>query len=179
MLSSPDEDIKQLQSEQVLNAAVGTLASLETTLHQNLLSQQGTVANTRTQYNDAIRQAIVYDSLAVKKLHPMANDVAAAHDKVTEFKQRMWISSRSGCEDMQRLGAAADRSPESADREPPRDSQRAEAPRRFDACALARSGSSADPRQPAAFELGQYINAGTVTRARRAARQAQGRAAHP
>jgi multidrug resistance efflux pump len=93
VLSSPDEDIKLLTNEQQLNAAVGQLANLKTTLHQGILAQQGSVASTRTAYNDAIRQAIVYDSLAQKKL-AIANDVAAAHDKVNEYKQRMDIEQR-------------------------------------------------------------------------------------
>jgi multidrug resistance efflux pump len=93
ILSSPDEDIKQLQSEQALNAAVGNLASLKTTLHQQILTQQGTVASTHTQYNDAVRTASVQDSLAKRNLATL-NDVAAAHDKITEYKQRVDIEQR-------------------------------------------------------------------------------------
>jgi HlyD family secretion protein len=99
VLSSPDEDIKLLTNEQQLNAAIGQLANLKTTLRQQILAQQGSVASTRTLYNDAIRQAIVYDSLAQKKL-AIANDVAAAHDKVAEYKQRMDIEQKR-LDDMQ------------------------------------------------------------------------------
>lgn len=88
VLSSPDEEIKALQYDQNLNQAVGALASLKTTLHQQILSQQGTVVTMRTQYNNAIRLAAVQDSLAKKNL-AMANDVASAHDAATEMKQRL------------------------------------------------------------------------------------------
>ena len=88
VLSSPDEEIKALQYDQNLNQAVGALASLKTTLHQQILSQQGTVVTMRTQYNNAIRLAAVQDSLAKKNL-AMANDVASAHDAAAEMKQRL------------------------------------------------------------------------------------------
>ena len=90
VLSSPDEEIKSLQYGQQLNQAVGNLASLKTTLHQQILSQQGSVASMRTQYNNATRLAAVQDSLAKKNL-ASANDVASAHDAATEMKQRLDI----------------------------------------------------------------------------------------
>lgn len=93
VLTSPDEEIKTLQDEQALNQAVGNLASLKTQLHQQILSQQGTVANTRTQYNNAVRLAAVQDSLASKQLSS-ANDVAAARDQVAEMKQRLDIEQK-------------------------------------------------------------------------------------
>ena len=99
VMSSPDEDIKLLTDEQQLNAAVGALASLKTSLHQQILLQQGTVASTRTQYNNAVRQAAVQDSLAKRNLASF-NDVAASHDAISEFKQRMDIEQRR-LDDMQ------------------------------------------------------------------------------
>jgi multidrug resistance efflux pump len=99
VMSNPDEEIKQLQNEQALNQAVGQLASLKTSLHQQLLSQQGQVAASRTIYNNALRQAAVMDSLAVKRLSS-ANDVAQAHDAALEAKQRLEIENKR-LEDMQ------------------------------------------------------------------------------
>jgi multidrug efflux pump subunit AcrA (membrane-fusion protein) len=93
VMSSPDEEIKQLQNEQALNQAVGQLATLKTTLHQNILSQQGVVASTRTLYNQAVRQKDVMDSLAAKKL-ASANDVALARDQMAEQKQRLDIETK-------------------------------------------------------------------------------------
>jgi len=99
VMSSPDENIKELTDLQQLNQAIGNLATLKTQLNQQILTQQGTVASTRTSYNDAVRQAAVMDSLAVKKL-ASTNDVAAAHDKIVEFRQRMDIEQKR-LEDMQ------------------------------------------------------------------------------
>jgi HlyD family secretion protein len=93
VMSNPDEDIKELQNDQLLNAAVGQLASLKTSLHQQILQQQGIVASMRTQYNNAVRLASVQDSLAAKKLSS-ANDVAAAKDAATEMKQRLDIEQK-------------------------------------------------------------------------------------
>lgn len=93
VMSNPDEDIKQLQSEQTLNAAIGSLAQLKTTLHQTILSQQGQVANARTTYNTATRQLNVADSLSKKQLFS-ANDVAAARDAQAEAKQRLDIEQK-------------------------------------------------------------------------------------
>lgn len=93
VMSSPDEEIKTLTDEQQLNLAVGNLASLKTQLHQSILSQQGSVANMKTQYNNAVRMAAVQDSLAARKLSS-ANDVAQAHDQATEMKQRLDIEQK-------------------------------------------------------------------------------------
>ena len=99
VLSSPDEDIKELQNQQQLNLAVGQLASLKNNLRQQILSQQSLVASTLSQYNNAMRLAGVQDSLAKKNLTSQ-NDVAAAHDNATEYKQRLDIV-RKQLEDIQ------------------------------------------------------------------------------
>ena len=100
VMSSPDEDIKELQDEQQLNQAIGNLATLKTTLHQQILAQQSAVASVRTQYNNAMRTAAVQDSLAKKRLSS-DNDVAAAHDAIAQFKQQMEIEQRR-LDDMQK-----------------------------------------------------------------------------
>jgi HlyD family secretion protein len=99
VMSNPDENIKQLNNEQALNQAIGQLAQLKTTLHQQILSQQGIVANARTTYNNATRQANVADSLSKKQLYS-ANDVAAARDAQSEARQRLDIEQKR-LEDMQ------------------------------------------------------------------------------
>jgi multidrug resistance efflux pump len=93
VMSNPDEDIRLLQNEQSLNSAVAGLASLKTSLHQQVLLEQGQVANLRTQYNTAVRNAAVQDSLAKRNLSS-ANDVAAAHDAVEELKQRLDLEQK-------------------------------------------------------------------------------------
>jgi HlyD family secretion protein len=99
VLSSPDEDIKELQNQQQLNLAVGQLASLKTQLRQQILNQQSLVATTLSQYNQAVRLAAVQDSLAKKNLSS-PNDVAQAHDQITEMRQRLDIV-RKQLDDMQ------------------------------------------------------------------------------
>jgi HlyD family secretion protein len=93
VLSSPDEEIKALQYAQNLNQAVGNLASLKTTLRQQILSQRGTVATMKSAYNQAVRLSAVQDSLAAKNLSS-ANDVAQAHDQITEMKARLDIEEK-------------------------------------------------------------------------------------
>jgi HlyD family secretion protein len=99
VMSNPDENIKQLTNEQALNAAIGALAQLKTSLHQQILSQQGLVANARTTYNNSTRQLAVADSLSKKQLFS-ANDVAAARDAQAEARQRLDIEQKR-LEDMQ------------------------------------------------------------------------------
>jgi multidrug resistance efflux pump len=99
VMSNPDEDIKLLQNEQTLNAAIGQLASLKTTLHQAILSQQAAVASARTALNAATRQLLVADSLSKKQLFS-ANDVAAARDVEAEARQRLDVEQKR-LEDMQ------------------------------------------------------------------------------
>lgn len=159
VMSNPDEDIKQLQNEQALNAAVGQLQNLKTTLHQQILSQQGLVAQTRTQYNNAMRLAAVQDSLAKKQLSS-ANDVAQARDAVAEMKQRLDIEMKR-LEDIQASEATQIKLQEDQIESLRRILQ--EQKRRVGAMTV----TSPEAGQLQALgnpplELGQYINAGTL-----------------
>ncbi len=87
-LSNTDVELQSLQYEQNLTQAMGTLATLKTSLQQQLLAQEGTVASTNTLYQNAMRNVAVYDSLDRKKL-ASANEVAAARDAATELKTRL------------------------------------------------------------------------------------------
>ena len=93
VLDNPDERTLLLQDQQQLNAGYANLATLQTTLKQGLLAQEGVIATMQTQYNTAIRTAAVNDSLAKKRL-ASANDVSAAHDAVTEAKARLDIEQK-------------------------------------------------------------------------------------
>jgi multidrug resistance efflux pump len=93
VMSNPDEDIRLLQNEQSLNSAVAGLASLKTSLHQQVLLEQGQVASLKTQYNNASRTAAVQDSLSKRNL-ASTNDVAAARDAVEELKQRLDLEQK-------------------------------------------------------------------------------------
>jgi multidrug resistance efflux pump len=87
-LSNPDVELQAMQSEQQLTAAMSALASLRTTLHQQRLSQEGTVAQTLTQHQEAMRDATVYDSLDKVKL-ASRNEVAGARDRARELRTRL------------------------------------------------------------------------------------------
>ena len=159
VLSSPDEDIKELQNQQQLNLAVGQLASLKNNLRQQILSQQSLVASTLSQYNNAIRLAGVQDSLAKKNLSS-ANDVAAAHDQATEMKQRLDIVRRQ-LDDIQ-----ASESQQIQLQEGQIESLRrilAEQQRRVKAMRVTspEAGQLQSLGNPP-LELGQYVNAGSL-----------------
>ena len=87
-LSNPDLDLQTLQYQQSLTQAYTALAQLKTSLQQGLMTQEGAVAQLVTQYQNAIRLASVADSLDKKGLAGK-NEVAAAHDQVTELKRRL------------------------------------------------------------------------------------------
>lgn len=98
-LSNPDLDLQTLQYQQQLTQAYTALAQLKTTLQQGLMTQEGAVAQLVTQYQDAVRTATVADSLDKKGLSS-PNEVAAAHDKMSELKRRLDLE-RQRYSDMQ------------------------------------------------------------------------------
>ncbi len=69
-LSNPDLQIQTMQAEQQVRQAQMALLTLRTTLRSQLLTQQGVVATTRTQYVSASQEAAAADSLAKLKLIP-------------------------------------------------------------------------------------------------------------
>jgi HlyD family secretion protein len=87
-LSNPDLDLQTLQYQQQLTQSYSALAQLKTALQQGLMTQEGAVAQLVTQYQNAVRQAAVEDSLDKKGLAGK-NEVAAAHDLATELKRRL------------------------------------------------------------------------------------------
>ena len=98
-LSNPDIDLQTLQYQQQLTQSYAALAQLRTSLQQSLMSQEGVVAQLVTQYQTAARNATVVDSLDKKHLSS-PNEVAAAHDLVTELKRRLDLE-RQRYSDMQ------------------------------------------------------------------------------
>jgi HlyD family secretion protein len=67
-LSNPDLQIQTMQAEQQVRQSQIELLNLKTTLRSQLLTQQGVVANTHTQYVSATQEAAAADSLAKRKL---------------------------------------------------------------------------------------------------------------
>ena len=92
-LSNPDVTLNLLQFQQQLAQAVGNLATLRNTLRQGMITQEATIANLRTQYANAVRDAAVYDSLDKKKL-AAANEVASRRDLVNELKHRLDLETQ-------------------------------------------------------------------------------------
>jgi HlyD family secretion protein len=90
-LSNPDVQLEALTAEQQLNGAEAALVTLQTNLQTQLLNQEGVVATTRSDYNEAKRNAEVaagLDTLLSK------NDVGKAHDKDAELETRMRIEQQ-------------------------------------------------------------------------------------
>lgn len=67
-LSNPDLQIQTMQAEQQVRQAESDLLNLRTNLRSQLLTQQGIVASTRTQYVAAMQELSAADSLAKRKL---------------------------------------------------------------------------------------------------------------
>ena len=67
-LSNPDLQIQTMQAEQQVRQAQIELLNLKTSLRSQLLTQQGVVATTRTQYVNARQESMAADSLAKRNL---------------------------------------------------------------------------------------------------------------
>jgi multidrug efflux pump subunit AcrA (membrane-fusion protein) len=67
-LSNPDVQIQALQALQALTAAQAALVQLRTSLETQRLAQEATVVQARTTHNEALRQAMVAETLAVRGL---------------------------------------------------------------------------------------------------------------
>lgn len=89
VLSNPDLQIQTMQAEQQVRQAQIDLLNLKTNLRSQLLTQQGTVASTRTQYVSAQQEAMAADSLMKLKLissFEAANRKAQAEEFTTRLR---------------------------------------------------------------------------------------------
>jgi multidrug resistance efflux pump len=97
-LSNPDVQLEALSAEQQLSGAEAALVTLRISLSTQRLAQQGVVASTTSEYNDAMRNANAFAELEKKGflskglLAPM--DVSKARDKAGELKSRMAIEQQ-------------------------------------------------------------------------------------
>ena len=84
-MSNPDLQIQTLQAEQQVRQAQIDLLNLRTNLQSQLLSQEGLVASTRTQFIAASQEAEAADSLVKIGLVPQfeANNRKAASEELT------------------------------------------------------------------------------------------------
>ena len=88
-LSNPDLQIQTMQAEQQVRQAQIELLNLKTNLRSQLLTQQGVVANTRTQYVSATQEAMAADSLSRQRLlspFELANRKAQAEEYTTRLR---------------------------------------------------------------------------------------------
>ncbi|HEY2163623.1 MAG TPA: HlyD family efflux transporter periplasmic adaptor subunit, partial [Gemmatimonadaceae bacterium] len=99
VLDNPDVQLQLLNDQQSLNNSYSALATLKTSLHQQILAQQGVIASVQTQYNTALRNSAMQDSLAKRNLSSVF-DVAAAKDAADEARLRFDIEKKK-LEDMQ------------------------------------------------------------------------------
>lgn len=88
-LSNPDLQIQTMQAEQQVRQAEIDLLNLKTNLRSQLLTQEGVVASTRTQYVSATQEALAADSLMRRQLisgFDLANRKAQAEEFTTRLK---------------------------------------------------------------------------------------------
>jgi HlyD family secretion protein len=89
-LSNPDLLIQTMQAEQQVRQAQIELLNLTTNLRSQLLTQQGVVANTRTQYVSAMQEVTAADSLAKRRLIS-SFDAQNKHAQAEEFTTRLRV----------------------------------------------------------------------------------------
>lgn len=89
-LSNPDVMIRALEAERSLTASQAELVSLKTSLETQRLNQEGVVATTRTDYNNALRKAAGDSGLMAEGLIS-TTDAGLSKDRATEYVTRLKI----------------------------------------------------------------------------------------
>lgn len=92
-MSNPDVELQALSADQQVSAAEAALVTLRTSLENQRLSQEGVVAQTRSDFLDAQRTALAAESLSQRGLIA-SFDLNKARDKVGEMQRRMDIEER-------------------------------------------------------------------------------------
>jgi biotin carboxyl carrier protein len=92
-MSNPDVELQALSADQQVSAAEAALVTLRTSLENQKLSQEGVVAQTRSDFLDAQRTALAAESLATRGLIA-SFDLTRARDKVGELSSRLDIEQR-------------------------------------------------------------------------------------
>ena len=92
-MSNPDVELQALSADQQVSAAEAALVNLRTSLENQELSQEGLVAQTRSDFLDAQRTALAAESLATRGLIA-SFDLIRARDKVGELSSRLDIEQR-------------------------------------------------------------------------------------
>jgi multidrug resistance efflux pump len=92
-LSNPDVQIQALEAQQRLTAAEAQLVTLGTTLQTDRLRQESMVIQARTAYNEAHRNVMEAESLAVKGFSS-AFELSRARDQAEEAVTRLRIEEQ-------------------------------------------------------------------------------------
>lgn len=92
-LSNPDQQLRALAAEQQLAAAEAQLVNLRSTIKGQVLSQEATVAQTRSDSREAERQAAAAVDLAAKGLIAQY-EVAQRQDAAEAMKKRLQIEEQ-------------------------------------------------------------------------------------
>lgn len=89
-LSNPDVERQALEAQRQLTAAQAELTTLRNNLQNQLLTQQGTVAQVQALYNQARRQAESAEGLARQNL-VSAQELAKARDDAADLQTRLGV----------------------------------------------------------------------------------------
>lgn len=92
-LSNTDVELSALQVQQQITQAYASMAQMRSFQQQERITQQGAVAQLRTQQLDADRTARVLDSLDRRQLSSK-NEIAAAHERAQELSMRYALEQR-------------------------------------------------------------------------------------
>lgn len=92
-LSNPEVLLQKLAAEQQLAGAEAQLVNLSSTLRNQILTQEATVATVQAEYNDARRQVEVNEELA-KNGNVAANELARSRDRAQEMKTRLDVEEK-------------------------------------------------------------------------------------
>jgi multidrug resistance efflux pump len=89
-LSNPDVERQALEAQRQLTAAQAELTTLRNNLQNQLLTQQGTVAQVQALYNQARRQAESAEGLARQNM-VSAQELAKARDDAADLQTRLGV----------------------------------------------------------------------------------------
>lgn len=89
-MSNPDVQLQALEAERQLAAAQAGLVEMRTTLATQRLNQAGIVAQTRSQYQQALRTLRSNEELAAKNLIA-ENELQQSRDQLEELEERLQI----------------------------------------------------------------------------------------
>lgn len=92
-LSNPDAQLQLMEQERQLRTAQSDLVNLRSNLQMQILNQEGVIAQVKSQYNDAVRQARTSDTLLAKGLIA-PNEASRTKDQLAELRQRLEIENK-------------------------------------------------------------------------------------